>query len=412
MANVKVECTPETIFKNFRIATMAGDNESPYGELVGAVIGVAKGTIVFLGPESDAPKFDPKDVEIVEGSGKWITPGLIDCHTHLVYGGNRANEWEMRLQGKSYEEISREGGGILSSVKATRAASESELKASAQQRLKCLMDEGVTSIEIKSGYGLDLETELKMLRVAKSLEASHPISVHATLLGAHAVPPEFKGDPERYVDLVCDEMIPAAKGICSAVDVFCESIAFSIDQTRRVFESAIDAGLKIKIHAEQLTHMGGAAMASKMGAISVDHLEYLSDADCQTLAENGTVATLLPGAYYCLQEKQKPPIEALRKNNVALAVATDANPGSSPIVSILMAGNMACNLFGLTPEESFAGFTRNAARALAIDNEVGTIEVGKQANFAVWNVESLAEVVYGIGHRPCAGSYFKGKKIF
>ncbi|MFK7769323.1 MAG: imidazolonepropionase [Mariniblastus sp.] len=402
---------PETLFKGFRVATLTTDH--PYGEVADAVIGVADGKIVWLGSSTESLQFETLgNIDIVDGKGNWITPGLIDCHTHLVYGGNRANEWEMRLEGKTYEEISREGGGILSSVTATRDASESQLLSTAQKRLECLLAEGVTTVEIKSGYGLDLETELKMLRVAKSLERNNSVSVHATLLGAHAVPPEFKPDPERYVDLVCREMIPAAKEICNSVDVFCESIAFSTEQTRRVFQSAIDSGLNIKIHAEQLTHMGAATMAAEMGAISVDHLEYLTDADCEVLSKHGTVATLLPGAFYCLQETQKPPIESLRQFNVPMAVATDANPGSSPIVSILTAANMACNLFGLTPEESFAGITRSAARALAIDDEVGTIEVGKLANFAIWNVESLAEVIYGIGHRPCVGSYFQGKKVF
>jgi len=340
-----------------------------------------------------------------------LTPGLIDCHTHLVHGGNRANEWEMRLNGYSYEEISRQGGGILSTVKATRAASESELYQSAESRLRYLMNQGVTTIEIKSGYGLDVETELKMLRVARKLEDDFPIRVETTLLGAHSIPPEFKSNPDLYVDLVCDEMIPAAKDLCTSVDVFCESIAFSLDQTRRVFEAALNAKFNIKVHAEQLTRMGAAAMAAEMGAISADHLEFLNDEDCRIMSKHGTVATLLPGAFYCLNESQKPPVDSLRRTIVPIAIATDCNPGSSPVVSLLLMANMACNLFRMTPDEAFAGITRNAAKALKLDHQVGTIEAGKVADLVAWEVDSPAELVYAVGANPIRRVYFGGREV-
>lgn len=371
------------------------------------MLGVRQGQIDFIADNSAPVTFDPS-VQIVQGHGAWITPGLIDCHTHLVYGGNRAKEWEMRLKGATYQELAIEGGGILSTVRATRAASESELFNSAAKRLTRMMAEGVTTIEIKSGYGLDVATEIKMLRVARQLETRFPISVEATLLGAHATPPEFKGRADEYIDLVCQQMIPAAKDICSSVDVFCESIAFDLAQTRRVFEAAVAAGLKIKIHAEQLTRMGGAVLAAEMGALSADHLEYLSDEDCVALHRSNTVATLLPGAFYCLNETQQPPVEALRANEVPIAVATDCNPGSSPVESILLAGNMACNLFALTPEEALAGVTRNAARALGLESSIGTLEPGKQADFAVWSVDDPAEIFHGLGHAPCTFTFKRG----
>jgi imidazolonepropionase len=398
----------DTLFVNFRIATLC-DKATDYGRVEGMAIGVSDGKIAWIEPKESAVAASgtPK---IVEGKNRWLTPGLIDCHTHLVYGGNRAKEWELRLSGVSYEEISRGGGGILSSVNSTRAASEEELLDSASSRLKFLQAEGVTTVEIKSGYGLDVETELKMLRAANRLRELNGIDVETTLLGAHAVPPEFRDRPDEYIDLVCKEMIPAAKDICTSVDVFCESIAFNVEQTRRVFESALDAGLQIKVHAEQLSDLGMAAEAARMGAISADHLEYLSPADAKVLAENNTVATLLPGAFYCLNETQKPPVAELLKQGANVAIATDSNPGSSPSLSLLMMGNMACNLFGMTPEQSLVGITRNAAKALNL-NDRGTIEVGKLADFAVWEVESPSEILYQIGGNPCVGVYKRGKLV-
>ncbi|MDB4368501.1 imidazolonepropionase [bacterium] len=304
----------------------------------------------------------------------------------------------------------KQGGGILSTVSATRAASEEELFQTAAERIKFLLSEGVTTVEIKSGYGLNLDSELKMLRVANRLGLEFPVSVEATLLAAHAVAPEFKGNPDAFIQHVCDTIIPQSAGLCSSVDAFCETIAFDLTQTKRVFECAQQQGLNIKVHAEQLSHTGAAALAANMGAISADHLEYLSADDCATLSRQGTVATLLPGAFYCLNEKQKPPIAALRDNQVSIAIATDSNPGSSPVLSLLLMGNMACNLFGLTPSEAIAGMTINAAKALKLDQSIGSIEKNKQADFATWNVNSPAEILYGIGGNPSAGIYKLGKR--
>ncbi len=424
---MNTDLPPETIFSGFKIATMANAStafvcgfsgkpiyrsviDGEYGLLENVSIGVRNGTISWLALEEEIPTHEPSLVQRVDGQGALLTPGLIDCHTHLVYGGNRAVEWEMRLSGKTYEEIALSGGGILSSVRATRAASEQELFDSAANRLRYLMMEGVTTIEIKSGYGLDVENELKILRVARQLEQHFPISVETTLLGAHAIPPEFKGNADGYVRLVCESMIPQARDLCSSVDAFCESIAFDLEQTRHVFEASAKAGLQIKVHAEQLTHTGAAAMAAEMDAVSADHLEFLSESDCEIMRHHGTVATLLPGAFYCLKEKQKPPVNALRKNGVPIAIATDSNPGSSPVLSLLLMGNMACNLFEMTPAESLAGMTRNGAMALRLQQEIGTIEIGKRADFAAWNVNSPAELFYSIGHNPCVGVFKAGKE--
>lgn len=422
-----VEWNVDQIFQGFRVATMAdpgtqfpspesslspafGDAitvpDSGYGALEDVAIGVTGGVIEWIVRSSELPEASP-ETQFIQGHNRWLTPGLIDCHTHLVHGGNRADEWEARLSGVSYEDIARRGGGILSSVRATREATLESLLASAARRLVHLRREGVTTVEIKSGYGLDVETELKMLDAASQLADQTGIDVQATLLGAHAVPPEFKGRADAYVDLVCEEMIPAAQGRCQAVDAFCESIAFSVSQTKRVLQAGLDAGLGIKVHAEQLSHLGMAAEAARMGAMSVDHLEYLTDDDCVTLARHGTVATLLPGAFYCLKEKQKPPVAALVANEVPIAIATDCNPGSSPVVSILMMGNMACNLFGLTPEQSLRGMTCHAAQALRLDDR-GVIRPGAIADFAVWNVDSPGQIFYQIGGMPCVASFKRG----
>jgi len=410
MAEIKSSLSiVKSVFMNFRVAAMV-DSAEPYGAMHDVAIGVANGVIEWIVPQADLPEFG-SEVEIIDGQNQWLTPGLIDCHTHLVYGGNRANEWEMRLGGVPYEEIAKRGGGILSSVTATRAASEEQLVDAAVPRLMELASEGVTTIEIKSGYGLDIDTEFKMLRAAKRVGARCGVHVETTLLGAHAVPPEFKGRVGQYLDLVCNEMIPAAaqEGLCGAVDAFCESIAFDVSQTQRVFEAGLAAGLKIKVHAEQLSNMGMAAEAARMGAISADHLEYLAAEDCPVLAAHQTVATLLPGAFYCLKETQKPPVAALIENEVSIAIGTDSNPGSSPMLSLLLAGNMACNLFGLTPELALAGMTRNAAKALALSDR-GEIRVGLRADFAVWNVDSPGEILYQIGGNPCSAVYRDGKK--
>ena len=408
------------IFSGFRIATMCRPgttldphsgkeglivSDNPYGAIEGASIGVTGGTIDWILPDADVPTSALSSV--IHGEGKWLTPGLIDCHTHLVYGGNRAKEWEARLGGTSYEEIARSGGGILSSVHATRTATEESLVESASKRLQRLMTEGVTTVEIKSGYGLDPNSELKMLRAANRLGQIYSVDVLTTLLAAHAVPPEFHGRADAYIDLVCKEIIPAAKSICSAVDVFCESIAFTVDQSLRVLQTGLDHQLMIKAHAEQLTRTGIAVEAAKMRAHSCDHLEFLSVDDCQVMAAQGTVATLLPGAFYFLKETQAPPVKALLEAGVPIAIATDANPGSSPILSLLTVGNLACTMFGLTPEQTLQGMTRHAAKALGLDDR-GEIKPGNVADFAIWDIESPAELFYQIGAAPCVSVYKNG----
>lgn len=337
-----------------------------------------------------------------DGSGALVTPGLIDCHTHLVYGGKRANEFAMRLAGATYEEVSRAGGGIVSSVKATRAANEEELFASGAARLEELLAEGVCAIEIKSGYGLALEHERKQLRVARKLGEAYGVTVRATFLGAHALPPEYAGRSGDYIDLVCNEMMPAlaAEGLIDAVDAFCENIAFSVAETERVFQAAQALGLRVKLHAEQLTDQGGAILAARYDALSCDHIEYLSQAGVDAMAKAGCVAVLLPAAFYTLREKQHPPVAALRAAGVPIAVSTDHNPGTSPCLSLLLTMNMACTLFRLTIDEVLAGVTTNAARALDLQDAHGTIATGRPANFVLWDVGEVAELAYWFGQRP------------
>ena len=350
----------------------------------------------------------PPSASICEG--RWITPGLIDCHTHLVYGGDRAHEFELRLAGATYEEIARAGGGILSTVKATRAATEDELVAQALPRLDALIAEGVTTVEIKSGYGLDMETEARQLRAARRLAAERPVSVATTFLGAHALPPEAD-DKDAYIDRLCAQTLPAiaeAK-LADAVDAFCEGIAFCGAQTARVFEVARRLGLPVKLHADQLSNLGGAALAARYGALSADHLEYTDEAGAAAMAKAGTVAVLLPGAFYFLRETQKPPVEHFRQHGARMAIATDCNPGSSPLTSLLLTMNMAATLFRLTVEEIIAGVTREAARALGRLPEVGTLEAGKWCDLAIWNVERLAELPYRMGFNPAACRVWRGR---
>ncbi|CAN7306449.1 imidazolonepropionase [Bosea sp. LjRoot90] len=379
---------------------MAADAGMPYGAIEDGIVIAREGRIAFAGPRSEAPAFGK--AEVIDCAGRWITPGLIDCHTHLVYGGDRAHEFELRLKGASYEEIARAGGGIVSSVKATRAATEDQLFASADKRLAALIAEGVTTVEIKSGYGLDTESEVKVLAVARRLGLERPVRVLTTFLGAHAVPVEFKGRSGDYIDLVCGPMLDAivAQKLADAVDVFCEGIAFSADETARVFAAAKAKGLAIKIHAEQLSNLGGAALAAGMGALSADHLEHLDEAGVIAMAKAGTVAVVLPGAFYFLRETVQPPIELLRQHRVPIALATDANPGTSPLTSPLLTMNMGCTLFRLTPEEALAGMTRNAARALGLQDEIGTLEAGKACDLAIWEIERPAELAYRIGFNP------------
>ena len=391
----------QVVWLNVNLATMT-DGCNSYGVIEQAALAVAKGKIVWLGKACDLPVLDNKTIEVIDGQGQWLTPGLIDCHTHLVYGGNRANEFEMRLQGKSYEEIANAGGGIVSTVKATRAASEAELLATALPRLTALHQEGVTSIEIKSGYGLDTENEVKMLKVAKQLAEKVPVTVRKTFLGAHALPVEYKDQPDAYIELVCNEMINtvAEQNLADAVDVFCEGIGFSLAQTEQVFEAAKKHNLPVKIHAEQLSNLGGTALAAQYDGLSADHIEFLDEAGICAMAEADMVAVLLPGAFYFLRETQVPPIDLLRKYNVPLAIATDANPGSSPINSLQLMLNMACTLFRLTPVEALAGVTCNGAKALGMADTKGKLAVGYDADIACWNIQQPAELCYQFGVNP------------
>ena len=389
--------------------TLGSDN----GRIEKGCIGISDGKIAFLGKEKDLDpqiKKEARAVYDVQGK-KWITPGLIDCHTHLVYGGNRAGEFEKRLSGMSYEQIASEGGGIRSTVEATRKADESSLYQQSLPRLLSLMNEGVTTVEIKSGYGLDKDTELKMLYVAKQMGNNQPVRVIPTFLGAHAVPPEFAGRDEAYIDFVCREVLPivVTKKLAVAVDVFCETIGFSYKLTERMLKAAKKYGLSLKIHAEQFSDNNGAALAARYGALSADHLEYLSKDAAKIMAEFGTVAVLLPGAFYYLKMKKKPPIELFRKLNVPMAVSTDCNPGSSPVGSILSMMNMSCVLFGLTPLEALAGVTKNAARALGLQDEIGSLEVGKCADFAVWDINGPEDLAYSIGFNPLVYRIYKGQ---
>ena len=352
--------------------------------------------------------------DVVDVNGLCITPGLIDCHTHLVFGGNRAREFELRLKGATYEELQQAGGGILSTVKATRTATDEELLGAAKKRAAPLKREGVTTIEIKSGYGLDVETELKMLRVARLLGEEDPqLDVKTTFLGAHALPPEYASDRAAYIQLVADRMLSQVylENLADAVDGFCEAIAFSPGEIEQVFDRARELGMDVKLHADQLSDLDGAALAARYQALSADHLEYTSEAGVDALARSGTVAVLLPGAFYILKETQLPPVDLLRRYRVPIAVATDANPGSSPVLSLLLMLNMACTLFSLTTEEALAGVTRNAAQALGLLDDRGTLETGKRADFVIWDIEHPAELAYMIGSNPCVGIIKDGRVL-
>ena len=397
------------IWTNCRIATMQSNSAQPYGLIDDAALAVVGERVVWLGPRSELPSeyLTPSTAQHDAG-GALITPGLIDCHTHLVYGGNRAHEFELRLQGASYEEVAKAGGGIVSTVKATRDASAAELEAQSLPRLQRLMAEGVTTLEIKSGYGLALEHERKTLAVARALGRSHPITVRTTFLGAHATPPEYSGRNDDYIGEVV-RMLPQlhGEGLVGAVDAFCERIAFSTQQIERVFQAAHALGLPVKLHAEQLSDSGGAQLAARYGALSCDHLEWVSEAGVAAMAAAGSVAVLLPGAYYFLRETQRPPIELLRQYKVPIAISTDCNPGSSPCTSILLMLNMACTLFRLTPEEALAGVTRNAARALGLHDR-GVLAAGMRADFVLWDVDQPAELSYCFGANPLIDTVYGG----
>lgn len=400
----------DTLWINANIATMIA-GEPPYGLLENSAIAIHGGHIQWLGSMSELPTdYAQSCTTIQDCQGRLVTPGLVDCHTHLVHGGNRAKEFEMRLNGASYEEIAKAGGGIVSTVAATRAASESQLYDQSAPRLEAMIAEGTTTIEIKSGYGLNLEDELKMLRVARQLGRDYPVNVVTTFLGAHALPIEYAGHSDDYIDYVCDTVLPAvaAENLADHVDAFCEGIAFSPAQVARVFEVAQQYGLPIKLHAEQLSDLKGAVLAAEQGALSVDHLEYLAAEDVPTLAASNTVAVLLPGAFYYLRETQLPPMDALREHSVAMALATDSNPGSSPIGSLPLVMNMACTLFRMTPEEVLAGVSRYGAQALGLQDQVGTLAVGKQADLVCWYAYEPAELSYRIGGVQCHSVLFNG----
>jgi imidazolonepropionase len=392
------------------IATMAGT--APYGSIDNAALAIKGERIAWIGAAAEGQRrAQTQRVSIHDAAGMWITPGLIDCHTHLVYGGNRVEEFEQRLSGTSYEDIARAGGGIQSTVRATRASSRDSLYESALERLKCLMAEGVTTIEIKSGYGLDLAAERRMLEVARELGEKQPISVKKTFLGLHSLPPESAAQRQRFVNEVSGPWLKdlAAAGLVDAVDSFCEGIAFSVPETEQFLEAAKKLGLRAHVHAGQLSDMGAPQLAAKYHALSADHLEYISADGARAMAAAGTVAVLLPTAFFTLRQTTPPPIALLREAGLPLAVATDSNPGTSPCTSILLAMSMACTLFGLTPEEALAGATRSAAQALGVLDEVGTIEVGKRADLAFWRIERPAQLCYGLGGNPLSAVMYRGR---
>ena len=395
----------DTQWTNARLATMAGGG---LGLVEDGTVAALEGRILYAGPTVDAPPLAAD--KTIDCEGRWITPGLIDCHTHLIYAGDRAHEFELRLAGASYEEIARAGGGIVSTVHATRSASEDQLVSQALPRLDALLAEGVTTIEVKSGYGLTIDDEMKMLKAAGRLAEGRTVRVVRSFLGAHALPPEFADDADAYITLVSEVMMPklAEAGLVDAVDAFCEGIGFSPAQTERVFAAAAALGLPVKLHAEQLSNLHGAELAARCGALSADHLEHLDEAGVAAMAKAGTVATLLPGAFYFVRETKLPPIEALRAAGVPIAIATDCNPGTSPLTSLLLAMNMAATLFRLTVEECLLGVTRNAARALGLLHEIGTLEAGKACDLAIWDVERPAQLVYRMGFNPLHARVWSG----
>jgi imidazolonepropionase len=384
----------KSLWQHCHLATM---KEGTYSIINDAALVTHDGRIAWIGSRSDVPAHVYDETHDLNGA--WVTPGFIDCHTHTVFGGNRSGEFEQRLQGVSYADIAKAGGGIASTVCATREASEDTLYASAQKRLTSLLREGVTTLEVKSGYGLDLDSERKMLQVARRLGETLPLTVRTTCLAAHALPPEYSGRPDAFITYICEELLPtlAMEGLVDAVDAFCEHLAFSPAQVERVFQKAKTLGLPIKLHAEQLSSLGGSSLAARYQALSADHLEYMTESDVKAMAASGTVAVLLPGAFYLLRETQRPPIEALRRERVPIALSTDMNPGTSPVLSLRLMLNMACTLFRLTPEEALAGVTTHAATALGLKDTHGTLEPGKVADFIAWKIEQPAELAYWLG---------------
>ncbi|WGL15712.1 imidazolonepropionase [Microbulbifer bruguierae] len=401
----------DLLITNVHAATMDPSLPGAYGAIEDAAVAVTGNKIVWIGPRRDLPETTAD--QIIDGEGQWLTPGLIDCHTHLVYGGHRAGEFARRLGGESYEDLARAGGGILSTVRATRAASAADLYRSAEPRLKALLAEGVTTIEVKSGYGLDLETELKQLRVARRLAQHYPADILTTCLAAHALPPEYDGRADEYIDLVCEEILPAVakEQLADAVDMFCENIAFSVEQCQRVIDAAHKLDLPVKVHAEQLASTGATRMAAKASALSVDHIEYITDEDVAAMAESGTAAVLLPGAFYTLKETRVPPIDKLRAAGVPMAISTDLNPGTCPLGSLRLMMNMSCNLFGLTPAEALAGVTRAAARALGVCCSRGVLRAGLRADMVLWPMESPDQLAYELGALQPAEIFFGGRHV-
>jgi len=390
----------DRIWHQCRLATLSPSRQG-LGLVDDGLIAATDGRIVYAGPARDAPSaLDAK--ERIDCAGRWITPGLIDCHTHLVYGGNRAHEFEQRLAGASYEEIARAGGGIVSTVKATRQASVDQLVEASLPRLDALIAEGVTTIEIKSGYGLELGTERRQLQAARRLGDERAVAVRTTFLGAHTVPPEMAGNKGGYIDALCNEMLPAiaSEGLADAVDAFCEGIAFSPEQTAQVFAKAQTLGLPLRLHADQLSNLHGAALAARFGALSADHLEFADEDGIAAMARAGTVAVVLPGAFYFIREKQSPPIDAMRRHGAPIALASDCNPGTSPLTSLLLTMNMGATLFRLTVDECIAAVTREAARAMGLFDQIGSLEEGKRCDLAIWNIERPAELVYRMGFNP------------
>ncbi|AFL49631.1 imidazolonepropionase [Sinorhizobium fredii] len=408
------DMSPErtSLWRNARLATLR-EEMGPLGTIENGAVAVRGGRIVYAGAERDLPSDLSRADQVIDCEDRWMTPALIDCHTHLVHGGNRAREFQLRLEGASYEEIARAGGGIISTVKATNALSVDDLVAAALPRLDALLCEGVSTVEIKSGYGLNIDAELKMLRAARRLERMRPVRVLTSYLAAHATPPEYKGRNAAYIDdVVLPGLVQAhAEGLVDAVDGFCEGIAFSPAEIACVFDKAKALGLPVKLHAEQLSNLGGAKLAAAYGALSADHLEYLDEDGSAAMAKSGTVAVLLPGAFYTLRETQVPPVEALRAAGTRIAIATDCNPGTSPLTSLLLTMNMSATLFRLTLDECLAGVTREAARALGILGETGTIEAGKSADLALWNIDAPAELIYRIGFNPLSERIFMGERI-
>lgn len=402
----------DLVITDVNLATMDADIDAPYGAIEQGALIIKNNRIAWLGKQHDLPEFDALATPVINAKGQWLTPGLIDCHTHILFAGNRAGEFEQRLNGVSYQEIAQQGGGIASTVRATREADEETLFVAGKNRLNSLLNEGVTTVESKSGYGLDLETEIKLLEVNKVLNDNHPIDIQSTFLGAHALPPEYKNDADAYIDLVCDVMLPAVaeQNLAHAVDVFCENVGFSYEQTKRVFAKAQSLGLPVKCHAEQLSNQHGTELVAEFKGLSADHIEFLDEAGVKAMAEAGTVAVLLPGAFYFLRETQMPPIDLLRQYKVPMALASDFNPGTAPLCSLRLMLNMGCTLFRLTPEETLQGVTVHAAQALGLTDR-GVLKVGMRADLALWDVATPAQLSYQFGVNELSNLWISGKLI-